>query len=99
MIRHLASAAIAAALLVGTVGCKIPDPATAPAPEPAPVEWVVESTLYSRGEDIRWVICVPAADLELPPTEREEWKEVVPEDPAIAVNADEGDPCPEGEPR
>lgn len=97
MIRHLASAAVATALLVGTVGCKIPDPATAPAPEPAPVEWVVESSLYSRGEDTRWVICVPAEDLDLPYEEHTTWKEVVPEDPAVAINADEGDPCPEGD--
>ena len=99
MIRHLASAAVAAALLVGTVGCKIPDPATAPAPEPAPVEWVVESSLYSRGEDTRWVICVPAEDLALPYEEHTTWKEIVPADPSVAINADEGDPCPEGEPR
>lgn len=102
MIRHLALPAIAAVLMVSLLaGCEKSDTgaAPAPAPEPPPVEWVVESTLYSRGEDTRWVICVPAEDLDLPYEEHTTSKEVVPEDPEVAINADEGDPCPEGEPR
>lgn len=93
--KLLLAATVAVALTVS--GCL---PATsAPAPEPAPVEWVVESSLYSRGTDTHWVICVPAPDLALPYTERETRKEVVPEDPMVAHNADEGDPCPEGSAR
>lgn len=80
----------------GAVGGSMPA-ASAPEPDPAHVEWVVDSVLYARSSDTHSVACIPVEDLALPETERERI-----EGPVKKWTADHvwtGDPCPDEVPR
>jgi hypothetical protein len=61
-------------------------------------KWVVESSAYSRGADGETfsVVCVPAADLALPHSERRTWREIK-TDRETSYQAEQGDPCPHGQ--
>lgn len=98
-IRNWVAGVAAAAIAASVSGCEYkptstPEPGTVPAPD----GWVVESVLYARDTDTHSVICVPAADLELPDTERTTWQEYV-TNKAAADAADWNTPCPGGVPR